>query len=190
MHAWPQEVRRGAATTVSGAHAVTAAGRLQGGQRKAAPTRPQSKGMRGSLAPWGLPLAPAVRSGERAAAGVSLARIERLRPGVQTPGRLLVGARTLRAVATRAASAGPHDVSVSPCPLPGAPAAAMAAWSSAGEGKIRQGRRGENASGKGDLGITLCSRMARRRRATRRYGKSSSQQRTAPACAARRGLGG
>jgi hypothetical protein len=115
-HAWPQEGLRGEATTVSGAHAVTTEGLLQCGQSQEDPTRPQSKVMTGSLAPWGRPLATDGLAGDRADEGVSLALLERLRPGVQTTGRLLVGDGQRRALATRAAIVGHHAVSGSPLP--------------------------------------------------------------------------
>jgi hypothetical protein len=57
VHAWPQDVRRCDATTVAGAHEVAAGGLWQCGPRKDDPTRPQSKVMMGSWAPWGRPLA-------------------------------------------------------------------------------------------------------------------------------------
>src|SRR5215470_10797127 len=86
VHALPQEVLRCDATTVSGAHAVTAAGLLQFGHRKDDPTRPQIKVMMGSLDPLGMPLATEVLSGERADEGLSLALMERIRSGVTAPG--------------------------------------------------------------------------------------------------------
>ncbi len=115
-HAWPQEGIRGEATTVSGAHAVTAEGLLQCGQRQEDPTRPQSNGLMGSLDPLGRPLATDVLAGECAEEGVSLARMERLRPGLQRAGLRCVGDGKRRAVETRASMAGHHDVSVSPLP--------------------------------------------------------------------------
>jgi transposase len=114
--ALPQEGIRCEATTVSGAHEVTAEGLLQCGQRKDDPPRPQSTVMRGSLAPLGMPLATDVLSGARADAGVDLALMERIRPSVQTTGLLCVGAWKRRALAPRASMAGPHDVSLSPWP--------------------------------------------------------------------------
>ena len=116
MHALPQDGIRCAATTVSGAHEVPAEGLLQLGQRKDDPTRPQIKVMRGSLDPLGMPLATDVLSGERADDGLSLALMERIRPGLKTPGLLCVGDWKMRALATRAAMAGHHDLSVSPLP--------------------------------------------------------------------------
>jgi transposase len=56
VHALPPEVIRCDATTVSGAHEVTAEGLLQFGHRKDDPTRPQIKVMLGSLDPLGMPL--------------------------------------------------------------------------------------------------------------------------------------
>src|SRR5712691_10868071 len=79
-----------------------------------------------------MPLATDVLSGERADDGVSLALMERLRPGVKTTGLLLVGDGKMRALETRAAMAGPHDWYVSPWPFTGATAEAMEAWSSEG----------------------------------------------------------
>jgi transposase len=66
VYALPQDMIRCEATTVSGAHEVTAKGLLQFGQSKEDPTRPPIKVMMGSLDPLGLPLATDVLSGERA----------------------------------------------------------------------------------------------------------------------------
>jgi len=66
VYALSQDVIRCDATTVSGAHEVTAGGLVQLGQSKDEPTRPQLKVMLGSLAPLGRPLATDVLSGERA----------------------------------------------------------------------------------------------------------------------------
>jgi transposase len=132
VHAVPAEVIRGEATTVSGAHEVTAEGLLQCGHSQDDPTRPQSKGMLGSLAPLGMPLATDVLSGEGADEGVSLTLMERIRPGVKTPGRLCVGDGQMRALATRASIVGHPDGYCSPLPCPGATAEAMNAWISEG----------------------------------------------------------
>jgi transposase len=132
VHALPAEGIRGEATTVSGAHEVTAEGLLQCGHSQDDPTRPQSKGMLGSLAPLGMPLATDVLSGEGADEGVSLTLMERIRPGVKTPGRLCVGDGQMRALATRASIVGHPDGYCSPLPCTGATAEAMNAWSSAG----------------------------------------------------------
>jgi transposase len=127
-----QDVLRCEATTVSGEHAVTAGGRLPCGQRKDAPTRPQLKGMLGSLAPWGMPLATAVVSGERADDGFDIPIMERVRLGLPPPGLLLVGDGTMSALDTRASLGSPQDLSVSPVPLTGPTAAAMDAWGTTG----------------------------------------------------------
>jgi len=87
MYALAQDVIRCDATTVSGAHEVTAGGLGQFGQSKDDPTRPQIKVMRGSLAPLGMPLATEVLSGERADDGLDSPLIERIRTGLQTPPR-------------------------------------------------------------------------------------------------------
>src|SRR5207245_10465076 len=60
VYALPQDMIRCDATTVSGAHEVTAEGLLQFGQSKDDPTRPQIKVMMGSLDPLGMPLPPDV----------------------------------------------------------------------------------------------------------------------------------
>jgi|SoiMethySBSTD1v2_1073268.scaffolds.fasta_scaffold68948_3 hypothetical protein len=138
-HAVPPEVIRCAATTVSGAHEVTAAGRRQLGQRKDAPPRPQSNVRLGALAPLGRPRATDVRAGARADAGVSLALMARSRPGVPPTGLRFVGDGQRRAWATRASMGGPHDLSLAPWPCTGATAEAMAAWSSEG---VARGKRG------------------------------------------------
>src|SRR6266568_1672053 len=72
VYALPQDMIRCDATTVSGAHEVTAAVLLQFGQSKDDPTRPQIKVMMGSLDPLGMPLSTDVVSGERADDGLYL----------------------------------------------------------------------------------------------------------------------
>jgi transposase len=57
MYDWSQDVIRCEATTVSGAHELTAEGRRQCGPSQADPARPQSKVMLGALAPLGMPRA-------------------------------------------------------------------------------------------------------------------------------------
>ena len=84
VYALPQDVIRCEATTVSGAHEVLEGRLLQFGQSQADPTRPQSKVMRGSLAPLGMPLSTDGLSGERADDGLSLSLIERIRTGLKT----------------------------------------------------------------------------------------------------------
>ena len=128
----PQDVSRGEAPTVSGAPAVSAAGRCPGGPRQEAPPRPQSTVMRGSLDPVGRPLSTEVWAGARAAAGVSIPRRERLRTGVKPTGLGWVGAGPLRARATRASLVRPQDGYGSPGPVTGAPAPALDAWLTAG----------------------------------------------------------
>jgi len=140
VHALPPEVIRCDATTVSGAHEVTAEGLLPFGHSKDDPTRPQIKVMMGSLDPLGMPLATDVLSGERADDGLYLALMERIRPGVQTTGLLFVGDCKLSALETRASIVGHHDVYLSPLPLTGATAEAMAAWISEG---VARGETGE-----------------------------------------------
>ena len=109
-YALAQDVIRGEATPVSGDHAVPAEGLGQGGPRQEDPARPQSKGMLGSLAPLGRPLAPEVVSGKRAEAGLDLPRMARIRTGVPTPGRWCVGEGHMSAWATRADLARPQDL--------------------------------------------------------------------------------
>jgi transposase len=137
---WSQAVIRCEATTVSGDHKGTEGGLVQVGHRKADPPRPQIKGMIGSLAPLGMPLATEVWSGERADDGLSLPIIERIRTGFQPPGLLLVGDGKMRALDTRADLAQHQDWYVSPLPLTGTTAAAMAAWITVG---VTQGEAGE-----------------------------------------------
>src|SRR5260221_1382435 len=135
-----QEVIRCDATTVSGAHEVTADGLIQFGHSKDDPTRPQIKVMMGSLDPLGMPLATDVLSGERADDGLYLALMERIRPGLKTTGLLFVGDCKMSALETRAAIAGHHDWYLSPLPLTGATADAMDTWVTEG---VTQGERGE-----------------------------------------------
>src|SRR3989442_293414 len=79
VHALPQDVIRCDATTVSGAHEVTAGGLLPFGHSKDDPTRPQIKVMMGALDPLGMPLSTDVLSGERAEDGLDIPVTERIR---------------------------------------------------------------------------------------------------------------
>jgi len=65
--------------------------------------------------------------------------MERIRSGVTAPGLLFVGDGKMRALETRASIAGHHDVSLSPLPLTGATAEALAAWSSEGVARSETG---------------------------------------------------
>ena len=134
-----QDVIRCDATTVSGEHEITAGGLLQFGHSKDDPTRPQIKVMIGALDPLGMPLATDVVSGERADDGLYLPIIERIRTGLQTPGLLFVGDCKMSALDTRAYLARHQDFYLSPLPVTGATAAAMAAWSTAGVTKREAG---------------------------------------------------
>jgi len=127
-----QAVIRCDATTVSGAHEVTAEGLLQFGHSKDDPTRPQIKVMMGSLDPLGMPLSTDVLSGERADDGLYIPIIERIRTGLKTPGLLFVGDCKMSALETRAYLARHQDWYLSPLPLTGATAEAMDAWITAG----------------------------------------------------------
>src|SRR6266853_2643536 len=109
VHALPQNVIRCDATTVSGAHAVTAEGLLQFGHSKDDPTRPQIKVMMGSLDPLGMPLSTDVLSGERADDGLYLPIIERIRRGLHKTGLLFVGDCKMSALETRAYLVRPQD---------------------------------------------------------------------------------
>src|SRR5205809_1705248 len=140
VHALPQDVIRCDATTVSGAHEVTAEGLLQFGHSKDDPTRPQIKVMMGSLDPLGMPLATDVLSGERADDGLYLPIIERIRHAFQRPGLLFVGDCKMSALDTRAHIAGHQHVYLSPLPLTGATAEAMDAWITEG---VAKGETGE-----------------------------------------------
>jgi len=124
----PQDVIRCDATTVSGAHEVTEGGLLQFGHSKDDPTRPQIKVMMGSLDPLGMPLATDVLSGERADDGLYIPIIERIRSGLNKTGLLFVGDCKMSALATRAHVVGRKHFYLSPLPLTGATAEAMADW--------------------------------------------------------------
>src|SRR3989475_9558918 len=139
VHALPQEVIRCDATTVSGAHAVTAEGLLQFGHSKDDPTRPQLKVMMGSLDPLGMPLSTDVLSGERADDGLYLPIIERMRSGVHKTGLLFVGDCKMSALETRAYLAQHQDMYLSPWPLTGATAEAMETWITEGVTKGNAG---------------------------------------------------
>jgi transposase len=134
-----QEVIRCDATTVSGAHQVTADGLFQFGHSKDDPTRPQIKVMMGSLDPLGMPLSTDVVSGERADEGLYLPIIERIRSGLSTPGLLFVGDCKMSALDTRAYLARHQDWYLSPLPLTGTTAEAMDAWITAGVTKREAG---------------------------------------------------
>src|ERR671926_1834633 len=135
----PQDVIRCDATTVSGDHEVTEEGLLQFGHSKDDPTRPQIKVMIGSLDPLGMPLSTAVVSGARAADGLYLPIIERIRTGLQPPGLLFVGDCKMSALDTRAYLAQHQDWYLSPLPLTGATAEAMEAWITTGVTKREAG---------------------------------------------------
>jgi transposase len=140
VYALSQDVIRCDATTVSGAHEVTAGGLVQFGHSKDDPTRPQIKVMMGSLDPLGMPLATDVLSGERADDGLYLPIIERIRTGLNKTGLLFVGDCKMSALDTRAYLARHQDWYLSPLPLTGATAEAMDAWITAG---VTKGEAGE-----------------------------------------------
>lgn len=142
VYALSQDVIRCDATTVSGDHNVTDGGLLQFGHSKDDPTRPQLKVMMGSLDPLGMPLATEVWSGERADDGLYIALIERIESGLHRPGLLFVGDCKMSALSTRAYLARRAHVYLSPLPLTGTTAEAMAGWISEG---IRKDRDGELA---------------------------------------------
>src|SRR5262244_118020 len=127
-----QHVIRCDATTVSGAHEVTAGGLVQFGHSKDDPTRPQIKVMIGSLDPLGMPLATDVLSGERADDGLYIPSSERMRIGLCKTGLLFVGDCKMSALDIRAYLARHQDWYLSPLPLTGATAEAMEAWISEG----------------------------------------------------------
>jgi hypothetical protein len=127
-----QHVIRCEAPTVSGAPEGTAGGVGQVGHSQEEPTRPPIKVMLGSFAPWGMPLATEVGSGERADDGVDIPLLQRIRPGWKTSALVCVGAGKRRALATRTSLGRPQDWYGAPLPLPGATAAALEAWSPAG----------------------------------------------------------
>lgn len=136
----PQNVIRCAATTVSGDHEVRPGGLLQCGHSKDDPTRPQIKGMMGSLDPLGMPLATDVWSGERADEGLYMPIIDRIRAGLSHRGLLFVGDCKMSALETRAHIAGHQHLYLSPLPWTGATAQAMAAWITEG---VTKGEAGE-----------------------------------------------
>jgi transposase len=140
VYALSQDVIRCDATTVSGAHEVTAGGLGPFGQSKDDPTRPQITVMMGSLDPLGMPLSTEVLSGERADDGLDIPLIERMRTGLNKTGLLFVGDGKMSALDTRAYLARHQDWYVSPFPLTGATAEAMDAWITAG---VTQGEAGE-----------------------------------------------
>ena len=139
VYALSQHVIRCDATTVSGTHEVRDGGLLQFGHSKDEPRRPQIKVMMGSLDPLGMPLATDVLSGERADDGLYIPLIKRLEAGMSQPGLLFVGDCKMSALDTRAYVVGRQHLYLSPLPLTGATAEAMAAWISDGIAKDRDG---------------------------------------------------
>jgi len=139
VYALLQDVIRCDATTVSGAHDVTAGGLLQFGHSKDDPTRPQIKVMIGSLDPLGMPLATDVLSGERADDGLYIPILKRIEAGLSQSGLLFVGDCKMSALDTRAHMVGHQHVYLSPLPLTGATAAAMEAWITEGVAKGEAG---------------------------------------------------
>ena len=140
VYTLPQDVIRCDATTVSGEHDVREGGLLQFGHSKDDPSRPQIKVMTGSLDPLGMPLATDVLSGERADDGLYIPLIERIASGLNTTGLLVVGDCKMSALSTRAYVAAHQHFYLSPLPLTGTTAEAMADWISEGIGKDRAGK--------------------------------------------------
>ena len=116
VYAWPQDMLRCDAPTVSGAHEVTAEGLRQFGHSKDDPTRPQITVMMGALDPLGMPLSPDVLSGERADDGLDIPVSERIRQGLHKSGLLFVGDGKLSALDTRAPIVGHQHGDLSPLP--------------------------------------------------------------------------
>jgi transposase len=140
VYALLQDVIRCDATTVSGDHDIREGGLLQFGHSKDDPSRPQIKVMTGALDPLGMPLATDVLSGERADDGLYIPLIERIASGLNTTGLLVVGDCKMSALATRAYVATHQHFYLSPLPLTGTTAEAMAEWISEG---IRQDSAGK-----------------------------------------------
>jgi transposase len=140
VYALLQDVLRCDATTVSGDHDLWEGGLLQFGHSKDDPSRPQIKVMTGALDPLGMPLATDVLSGERADDGLYIPLIERIASGLNTTGLLVVGDCKRSALATRAYVATHQHFYLSPLPLTGTTAEAMAEWISEG---IRQDSAGK-----------------------------------------------
>ena len=134
-----QEVIRCDATTVSGDHEVRDEGLFQFGHSKDDPSRPQIKIMIGSLDPLGMPLATAVLSGERADDGLYLPIIDRIRSGLDKSGLLFVGDCKMSALETRWHLASHQQLYLSPLPLTGSTAEAMAGWMAQGMAKAKDG---------------------------------------------------
>jgi len=140
VYALAQDVIRCDATTVSGDHDVREGGLVQFGHSKDDPSRPQIKVMTGALDPLGMPLATDVLSGERADDGLYIPLIERIASGLNTTGLLVVGDCKMSALSTRAYVAKRQHFYLSPLPLTGTTAEAMADWISEG---IEQDRAGK-----------------------------------------------
>src|SRR5882724_10946940 len=134
-----QDVIRWDATTVSGDHEITAESLVQFGHSKDDPARPQIKVMMGSLDPLGMPLATDVWSGERADDGLYIPLMERIEARLNRSALLFVGDCQMSALATRAHVAGCQHFYLSPLPLTGATAEAMAEWITEGVRRVRDG---------------------------------------------------
>jgi transposase len=139
VYDFAQEVIRCDATTVSGDHEVIDGGLFQFGHSKDDPSRPQIKIMMGSLDPLGMPLSTDVLSGERADDGLYMSIIDRIRSGLDKSGLLFVGDCKMSALETRWHIASHQQLYLSPLPLTGSTAEAMAGWIAQGMAKAHSG---------------------------------------------------
>ena len=87
-----------------------------------------------------MPLATDVLSGARADDGLYIPLIERIAAGLNTAGRLVVGACQMSALSTRAYVAEHQHFYLSPLPFTGTTAEAMVDWSSEGIGQDSAGK--------------------------------------------------
>jgi transposase len=139
VYDFAQEVIRCDATTVSGDHEVIDGGLFQFGRSKDDPSRPQIKVMIGSLDPVGMPLSTDVLSGERADDGLYIPIIDRIQTGLHKSALLFVGDCKMSALETRWHLASHQHVYLSPLPLTGSRAEAMAGWIAQGTVKAEVG---------------------------------------------------
>jgi transposase len=129
VYTLPTEQSRLDATSASSYREVVQAGLFQRGHSKDhRPDLQQLKGMLGTLAPLGMPLACEVASGEMPDDPLSVPAIERVRAGLQQASLLYVGDCKMAALATRAFLQASGDFYLCPLSQVQLPAAAMEAY--------------------------------------------------------------
>ena len=113
------EVVRLDATTINGYHLSEAGSLFQLGHSKDDPSRPQIKGMMGTLDPLGMPLATPVVSGEQADDGLYRPVIAQITQTLPVPGLLFVGDSKMSALEPRASGQQQEHYDLMPLPMTG-----------------------------------------------------------------------